>query len=585
MSTWQESNFNSFDGQGLFYRFLKTEQKNDTTLVFLHRGHEHSGRIVNFAEQLADQKHDCFSFDLRGHGLSSGARGWAPDFNTWVKDLNAFVVHLREIHGIDSKNILLVANSVGSVMALSWVLNYGANIKGCILGAPAFSIRLYIPLALPSLRLLRRFSDHRFVTSYVRSKLLTRDEDEARAYDQDPLITKRIGVNVLVSLFDTVKNCFSRLKDFETPVLVLTAEKDFIVDNKWHERFINNISSTHKRHVILPDFRHAVFHEQDRDILLSHCREFIDQGLATQTSNLPAIIPEARAHTQKEYQQLIAEGSLPKRLFWQSYRWLLEKIGRKSHGVATGLQYGFDSGVSLDYIYQNSPRGNDWLGKLIDRIYLSSVGWRGIRIRKRNMLSTLGSVTTKIQRQVGSVNILDVASGPGRYLFELQQASSFPVSLMLNDSDPASIALGKTIAQEFNANNASFTSLDAFDNSFTESIQARPNLIIVSGLLELYENNALAHQFLHTLYDLLDEGGYLVYTGQPWHPQIELIGRLLNNRQGQRWVMRRRVQAELDQLVESAGFNKIQTSTDEAGIFTVSCANKDESIINDEEIP
>ena len=578
MNNWQTSSFNSSDGINLFYRFHNKDTDNKTVLLFLHRGHEHSGRIVEIADQISAQYYSCYAFDLRGHGRSAGPRGWAQGFDNWVDDLNSFTRHLRDIHGVDSNNIILVANSVGSVMAVSWILRYGANIKACILGAPAFSIRLYIPFALTGLRLMRQFSDHLFVTSYVKSGLLTRDENQANAYDEDELITKKIGVNVLVSLFDCVKNCFSRLKDFETPVLVLTAEKDFIVNNRWHQRFIDGISSTHKRHITLPDFRHAIFHEADREQVITHCREFIEQNKTTPTRNLPAVIPTAREHTRAEYQQLINPVSLPKRIFWQSYRWLLEKVGSKSTGVATGLQHGFDSGVSLDYIYQNSPAGENWLGKIFDRIYLGSVGWRGIRKRKRNLKKTLTFVSSRLEQHGASLRILDIASGPGRYLFEFQQASAVEVQLTLNDTDPASIAKAKIIAQEFGSDEIRFLSLDVFEQPLFESLAYRPNLIIVSGLLELYENNTQVHRLFARLYQQLDEGGYLVYTGQPWHPQIELIGRLLNNRNKQRWVMRRRVQTELDELVESAGFKKLHTAADEDGIFTVSCAIKDESI-------
>ncbi len=71
------------------------------------------------------------------------------------------------------------------------------------------------------------------------------------------------------------------------------------------------------------------------------------------------------------------------------------------------------------------------------------------------------------------------------------------------------------------------------------------------------------------------EGGYLVYTGQPWHPQLELIARALtSHRQGQAWVMRRRTQAEMDQLVAAAGFRKITQRVDQWGIFSVSLAQK-----------
>ena len=68
-------------------------------------------------------------------------------------------------------------------------------------------------------------------------------------------------------------------------------------------------------------------------------------------------------------------------------------------------------------------------------------------------------------------------------------------------------------------------------------------------------------------------GGCLVYTGQPWHPQLELIARALtSHRAGQAWVMRRRTQAEMDQLVEAAGFRKLRQRIDPWGIFTVSLA-------------
>jgi hypothetical protein len=47
---------------------------------------------------------------------------------------------------------------------------------------------------------------------------------------------------------------------------------------------------------------------------------------------------------------------------------------------------------------------------------------------------------------------------------------------------------------------------------------------------------------------------------------------LTSHRQGEAWVMRRRTQYEMDQLVEEAGFRKIDQRVDEWGIFTVSLA-------------
>ena len=70
-------------------------------------------------------------------------------------------------------------------------------------------------------------------------------------------------------------------------------------------------------------------------------------------------------------------------------------------------------------------------------------------------------------------------------------------------------------------------------------------------------------------------GGYLIYTNQPWHPQLEMIARALSShRQGAAWIMRRRSQAEMDQLVVNTGFKKVREWIDGDGIFSVSLAVK-----------
>ena len=584
MSEWKEERFHTFDGLSLFYRYKKPHNKTKNYILFLHRGHEHSARIMPFADKLNEDDYWCFAFDLRGHGRSDGTTAWAKNFNVWVQDLNSFAGHIQANFGLQTQNSILIANSVGSVTAISWILNYAPNLKGCILGAPAFSIKLYIPFALSFLKLARLFSDKLFVTSYVRSKLLTRNESEAKAYDTDPLITKKIGTNVLVTLFDTTKNCFGRLKDFETPILLLTAEKDFIVNNNYHKTFIDGISSSDKTQVFLPEFRHAIFHEIEQEKVLSPCRQFIEKQFQIIRTNLPAIIPEARPHTVIEHQKLIAKSSLPKEVYYTGYRALLEKVGRYSEGVATGLKYGFDSGVSLDYVYRNQSTGSNALGKIIDKSYLNSVGWKGIRSRKKHMKKALVSVLTQLHESGQTPVILDIASGAGRYLFETQAEMDFPMQLILNDNDENSINLAKKNAEEFNAKNVSFSQYDAFNiqadlsKSTNKTDNKQPNVIIVSGLFELYADNTKVHHAISQLFSLMSENGYLLYTGQPWHPQMELIGRLLNNRHGKRWVMRRRTQREMDALIESTGFTKVDTATDELGIFTVSCAQKQEKI-------
>ena len=55
---------------------------------------------------------------------------------------------------------------------------------------------------------------------------------------------------------------------------------------------------------------------------------------------------------------------------------------------------------------------------------------------------------------------------------------------------------------------------------------------------------------------------------------MEFIARVLTNREGKPWIMRRRTRAEMDELVRLAGFEKLRQEIDPWGIFSVSLARR-----------
>jgi len=151
-----------------------------------------------------------------------------------------------------------------------------------------------------------------------------------------------------------------------------------------------------------------------------------------------------------------------------------------------------------------------------------------------------------------------------------------PDSVLLRDYSPINVEGGQRMIRDKKMEGfAQFVNGDAFNRASLASVNPRPTLGVVSGLYELFSDNAMIRESLAGLADAIDAGGYLVYTGQPWHPQLEMIARVLpSHRDHKPWVMRRRTQGEMDQLVEAAGFRKIAQATDEWGIFTVSVAER-----------
>jgi hypothetical protein len=118
--------------------------------------------------------------------------------------------------------------------------------------------------------------------------------------------------------------------------------------------------------------------------------------------------------------------------------------------------------------------------------------------------------------------------------------------------------------------NIRFKLADAFDPKSYDESEFAPNVLVVSGLYELFPDNDLVMQSLKGASSVVRDGGYVIYTGQPWHPQLKMIAHTLPNRENARWVMRRRTQAELDELFRSVGVSKTDMRIDRWGIFTVS---------------
>ena len=85
-----------------------------------------------------------------------------------------------------------MAHSVGAVIAAAWVHDYAPPIRGLVLATPAFRVKLYVPGAVPLLRLRQAACGPGFVRSYVRPRMLTHDVNEAARYRSDPLIFRQI---------------------------------------------------------------------------------------------------------------------------------------------------------------------------------------------------------------------------------------------------------------------------------------------------------------------------------------------------------------------------------------------------------
>ena len=575
----QQKMFISHDGCQLFYRYWPAvaSQSSSKAIVLFHRGHEHSGRMAHLADELELPDFHIFAWDARGNGQSEGERGDAPNFATLIKDANCFIEHIIEEYSLNMQDIAIIAQSVGAVIASAWVHDYVPNIRALVLGSPAFSVKLYVPFAVSGLNLLYNLKGNFFVNSYVKPNLLTHDANRADSFNKDPLITRPISVRLLLDLYAVADRIVKDANAITVPTQLLVSGSDFVVRRKTQKAFYDNLGTIQKEFHILPKFYHDTFGEKDRNMAIARARQFI-QGCFANQPNVPLLTNADRVgYTRMETDRLaLPPSGWIKPWYWQFVRSTLKYASKMSDGIKLGFETGFDSGSTLDYVYRNEPSGTSKLGRFFDYLYLQSIGWRGIRQRKTHLEQLLKQTIEQLQ-QSEQVNIVDIAAGHGRYILEtINQIADKPNSVLLRDYSDINIRDGQAlIAQQGLGDIVRFEKGDAFSREELSQLSPKPNLAVVSGLYELFGDNQLLQQSLSGLADAIPQGGYLLYTNQPWHPQLEFIARALtSHREGQPWIMRRRTQIEMDQLVAEAGFSKVTMLVDQWGIFTVSLAQR-----------
>jgi alpha-beta hydrolase superfamily lysophospholipase/SAM-dependent methyltransferase len=572
-----EDRFESWDGAELFYRAWRPEQDSDKALIFLHRGHEHTGRIGQQVAEFGLTDFWAFSWDIRGHGHTEGPRGYTNDYYDHIRDLDEFVRMISREYNIPVENMALVANSIGAVTAAAWVHDYAPRIRAMVLAAPGFRIRLYVPFAIPGLRLLQKLKPRANISSYVKSKMLTHDPVQQQNYDDDDLITKNIAVNVLLGLHDLSTRIVADAGAITTPTLILSAGADWVVRNSAQRDFYERLSSPVKEMEVYPGFFHAILYEKDRAGPIGKASDFIREAFAREIDRSALLRADRTGYTREEYLRLSGRPSVLKGVWYALQKAGMWTLGRLSEGVRLGWRTGFNSGDSLDYVYEDRARGFSPIGKLIDRAYLNAVGWKAMRERQGVLEATLRKAIGAVLDAGQPARIMDVATGRGRYVLDmLLEFQGKDVSALLRDRSPYSLAEGGKLAHSLGLDNASFEQGDAFSTEELATITPRPNIAIVSGLYELFPDNDRILASLEGIAAAVEPGGYLIYTCQPWHPQLEEIARTCVDWDGEPWIMRRRSQAEMDELVRSVGFDKVDMGIDQFGISTVSIAQKKE---------
>lgn len=269
----------------------------------------------------------------------------------------------------------------------------------------------------------------------------------------------------------------------------------------------------------------------------------------------------------------------PKAWYFGSMRALMSTIGRLSNGIDIGYTYGFDSGVMLEYVYQNKSKGKFGLGKVLDRAYLNSPGWKGIRGRGELINNTIvQAIREKAEANPEQpISVIDLACGGGRYVLEalqeIENADEIEVNAILRDYRRENIGSALRLSNQFELD-VRIEQGDAFSDFDLEDLYDSADIVIVSGLHEIIDDDGLVENHFNQIHKILKEDGIFINTIQPNHPQLEFIARVLPSHTGNAWAMSLRSVEQTTRWIEKSGFSVDKYEMEEQNIFGVLQARK-----------
>ena len=155
-------------------------------ILIVHGLGEHSGRYGNYVDYFVPRGYALYGFDTRGHGRSSGPRGYVERFDRFVEDVDRRAAQARS--DWPGTPLFVLAHSLGSLMGLSYARQYPDRLNGLIVTGTALQDALEMPAWKRSLAtVLSRVTPTLKMNNGMPLSSLSHDPAVIAAFEADPL--------------------------------------------------------------------------------------------------------------------------------------------------------------------------------------------------------------------------------------------------------------------------------------------------------------------------------------------------------------------------------------------------------------
>jgi alpha-beta hydrolase superfamily lysophospholipase len=243
--------FKTSDGITLFLRRWDPDSlapvKKEIAVLIFHGFTAHSGAYNMAGVPISAAGYTTFGLDYRGHGLSDGNRGDAPNKERWIADLAESVKYVKSL---GFSKVIVLGHSLGVASAICADDAVPNDIAGLVLLSGAYEGRKGLSAPISFFEKARIISSSIFRPSYPAVEYYRK----GMSGSNDSLFNFRYTLRYMTML--DVKNL--RLpKDLDIPVLVGVGDQDELFEVAKVHDFYDSIPGNKKEFLVMKNTTHA----------------------------------------------------------------------------------------------------------------------------------------------------------------------------------------------------------------------------------------------------------------------------------------------------------------------------------------
>jgi acylglycerol lipase len=256
--------------------------KSKVVVFIVHGSGEHCQRYRHVAHFFNEHQIPCVTYDLRGHGLSGGERGFIPHIEALLGDLECAIKYIRNELCLTIP-LVIYAHGTGCVSCLAHVLRRQVQRLDCqamILSTPSVCLKKR-PTAMMFCvsRAFANLSPHfRLPVNGNYSNEYTNDEEIVKAYRSDPLVHDRWPARTISLYLEMAYILGTTVLHFQVPLLIQHGIADTVTPiegiRKWATERVVASDKTFKE---WPDHMHELHNDKGKENVLKNALDWIEK--------------------------------------------------------------------------------------------------------------------------------------------------------------------------------------------------------------------------------------------------------------------------------------------------------------------